>query len=111
MRTASLGGRSPCVASLALAPGAAAAPCVRVGVYQDDPGTGMPALKKQVGKGVTTISTYMTAGRPLSPSLIRAANKNKASLVVTWQPDGGRDGSEQPKYRLRRSPRASTTSR
>ena len=86
--------------TLALAPTAVAAPCVRVGVYQDDPGRGMPALKKQVGKGVTAISTYMTAGRPLSPSLIKAANKNRASLVVTWQPDAGRDGSEQPAYRL-----------
>ncbi len=86
---------------LAVVPAAAAAPCVRIGVYQDDPGRGMPALKKQVGKGVTAISTYMTAGRPLSPSLIRAANKNRSVLVVTWQPDAGRNGSEQAKYRLR----------
>ena len=86
---------------LALAPAAHAAPCVRVGVYQDDPGRGMPALRKQVGRGVTAISTYMTAGRPLSPSLIKAANRNRSTLVVTWQPDAGRDGSEQPSYRLK----------
>ena len=99
MRSVPLAGAAV-LATLALAPSAMAAPCVRVGVYQDDPGHGMPALKKQVGKGVTAISTYMTAGKPLSPSLIKAANKNRASLVVTWQPDAGRDGSEQPKYRL-----------
>ena len=99
MRSVPLAGAAV-LAMLALAPSAMAAPCVRVGVYQDDPGRGMPALKKQVGKGVTAISTYMTAGKPLSPSLIKAANKNRASLVVTWQPDAGRDGSEQSKYRL-----------
>lgn len=99
MRSAPLAGAA-LLAALALAPAAHAAPCVRVGVYQDDPGRGMPALKKQVGKGVTAISTYMTAGKPLSPSIIKAANKNRASLVVTWQPDAGRDGSSQPAYRL-----------
>jgi len=99
MRSVPLAGAA-LLAALALAPSASAAPCVRVGVYQDDPGHGLPALKKHVGKGVTAISTYMTAGKPLSPSLIKAANKNRASLVVTWQPDAGRDGSEQPKYRL-----------
>lgn len=86
---------------LAAAPAAQAAPCVRVGVYQDNPARELPALRKQVGRNVTAISTYMTAGRPIHPSVIRAANKNRASLVVTWQPDGGRDGSSQPKHRLK----------
>ena len=99
MRSVPLAGAAV-LATLALAPSAVAAPCVRVGVYQDDPGRGLPALKKQVGKGVTAISTYMTAGKPISPKLIKAANKNRASLVVTWQPDAGRDGSSQPAYRL-----------
>ena len=88
------------VASLALAPGASAKSCVQVGVYQDDPVHGMAALRKSVGAGVGTISTYLTAGRPLSRALIRTANKRGASLMVTWQPDGGRDGAKQPKDRL-----------
>jgi hypothetical protein len=87
--------------ALALAPAAHAAPCLRVGVYQDDPGSTMAKLRKQVGPRVTAISTYMTAGRPISPSLIKAANRNRSMLVVTWQPEGGRDGSEQSKYRLK----------
>jgi hypothetical protein len=87
--------------ALALTPAAHAAPCLRVGVYQDDPGSTMAKLRKQVGPRVTAISTYMTAGRPISPSLIKAANRNRSMLVVTWQPDGGRDGSEQSKYQLK----------
>ncbi len=87
--------------SLSLASDAHAAPCLRVGVYQDNPARGLPALKKRVGRRVTAISTYMTAGRPLSPSLIRTANRNRARLVITWQPDAGRNGSKQPSYRLK----------
>jgi len=87
-------------AALALAPGASA--CVQVGVYQDDPVHGLAALRKSVGPGVGTVSTYLTAGRPLSSALIRTANKRRVSLLVTWQPDGGRDGASQPKYRLRK---------
>ncbi len=88
------------MASLALAPGASAKSCVQVGVYQDDPVHGMAALRKSVGAGVGTISTYLTAGRPLSRALIRTANKRGASLMVTWQPDSGHDGAKQPRYRL-----------
>jgi hypothetical protein len=84
----------------ACAPAAGAA-CLRVGVYQDDPGRGLPALRKQVGPGVSAISTYMTAGRPLSPGVIRTANRLRASLVVTWMPDAGRSGATQPAYRLK----------
>ncbi|HEX6945601.1 MAG TPA: glycosyl hydrolase, partial [Casimicrobiaceae bacterium] len=85
---------------LVLVPTAGAA-CFSVGVYQDNPGKGLPALRKSVGRGVTAISTYMTAGRPISPSLIKAANRNRARLVVTWMPDAGRNGAAQPKYRLK----------
>jgi hypothetical protein len=88
------------VAALALAPAASAKTCVQVGVYQDNPVTGLSALRKSVGPGVGTVSTYLTAGRPLSRALIRTANRRKVALMVTWQPDGGRDGSAQPKYRL-----------
>lgn len=84
----------------ALAPAAGAA-CLRVGVYQDDPARGLPALRGTVGKGVTAISTYMTAGRPLAPALIRTANRHRASLVITWMPDSGRSGPSQPAYRLK----------
>ena len=86
--------------ALALAPAAQAA-CLRVGIYQDDPARSLPALRKHVGSGVTAISTYLTAGRPLSPALVRTANRNRAQLVVTWLPDGGRDGATQPGYRLK----------
>jgi hypothetical protein len=85
---------------LALTPAAQAA-CLRVGVYQDDPARQLPALRKQVGPRVTVISTYMTAGRPMSPSVVRTANRTRSMLVVTWQPDSGRNGSSQPKYRLK----------
>lgn len=87
------------IAALTLAPAASA--CIRVGVYQDDPAGGLPALRKRVGNGVSAISTYLTAGRPLSSGVVRTANRNRASLVVTWLPDSGRDGSAQPAHRLK----------
>lgn len=90
------------VAALALAPGASAKTCVSVGVYQDDPLHGLATLQKSVGPGVGTLSTYLTAGRPLSNALIHTANRRHVSLLVTWQPDGGHDGATQPKYRLRK---------
>ncbi len=89
--------------ALGLVPASASAAgaCVKVGVYQDNPASGLPALKKKVGPGVSTISTYLTAGSPLSSSLVRTANRNRATLMVTWLPDAGRDGSAQPRYRLK----------
>ena len=77
------------LATLALAPAAAsAAPCVQVGVYQDDPGHGMPALQEQVGKGVAAISTYLTAGQAaVAEPRSRRRTRTARSLVVTWQPD------------------------
>jgi len=91
-------------AALVLAPAASAsgASCVNVGVYQDNPASSLPALKKHVGAGVTSISTYMTAGRPLAPSIIAMANRSHAALLVTWQPDAGKSGAKQPGYRLGR---------
>jgi hypothetical protein len=89
------------ISLLALAPASSASACITVGVYQDNPARSLPALTKQAGPGVSAISTYLTAGQPLAQSLIATANRNHASLIVTWQPDGGRDGATQRRYRLR----------
>jgi hypothetical protein len=89
---------------VALIAGAAAAPasaCITVGVYQDDPVQSWHALTKSTGSGLSAISTYLTAGRPLAQDLITTANRYHAKLVVTWDPDGGNDGANQPKYRLK----------
>ncbi len=79
---------------------ATAASCITVGVYQDNPTKGLPALRKSTGPGVSAISTYLTAGQPLDGALVTAANREHARLVVTWQPDSGTDGANEPKYRL-----------
>jgi hypothetical protein len=86
-------------ASVLTAAGTAAA-CVTVGVYQDNPTASLPRLERQVGAGITTISTYLTAGQPLAQSVITTANKLHASLMVTWEPVGKSDRPNQPKYRL-----------
>ena len=85
---------------LAAASAATAASCITVGVYQDNPARGLPALRKSTGPGVGEISTYLTAGQPLDGALITTANRYHARLIVTWQPDSGADGANQPKYRL-----------
>jgi hypothetical protein len=77
-----------------------AAACITVGVYQDDPSTSLAPLAKSVGPGITTISTYLTAGQPLAASLIATANKRNAALLVTWEPDNGNETASQPGYRL-----------
>ena len=77
-----------------------AAACVTVGVYQDNPTASLASLDRQVGPGITAISVYLTAGRPLAQSVITTANKLHARLIVNWQPDNGRNGANQPKYRL-----------
>lgn len=77
-----------------------ASACVTVGVYQDKPASSLPPLERQVGAGITAISTYLTAGQPLAQSVIATANKLHASLVVSWEPAGGSDSPDQPKYRL-----------
>jgi hypothetical protein len=86
-------------AALCLAPAAQA--CISVGVYQDNPSASFGRLAHASGPGLSVISTYLTAGRQLSPSLIQSANRDHASLLVTWDPDAGSDGANQPHYRLR----------
>ncbi len=74
---------------------------VEVGVYQDDPARTVPALRKAAGPRATAvISTYVTGGRTVPPAVIALQKRTKARLLVTWMPDGGRDGAAQPKYRL-----------
>jgi hypothetical protein len=90
----------PAVLVSALASAAPAAACLTVGVYQDNPASSLRPLDRSVGSGITVISTYLTAGQPLAQSLITTANRDNASLLVTWDPDGGRDGASQPHYRL-----------
>jgi hypothetical protein len=85
---------------LATASAATASPCITVGVYQDNPARALPALRKSTGPGLDAISTYLTGGQPLDAQLITTANRYHARLVVTWQPDSGIDGANQPKYRL-----------
>lgn len=92
---------------VALSPGVGAAQaankktCVHIGVYQDKPEKSLKRLQKRVGK-VGVLSTYLTGGRLLSPALIRLANERNVQLMVTWMPDSGRDGANQPRYRLGR---------
>jgi mannan endo-1,4-beta-mannosidase len=87
-------------AAATLAAAAPASACITVGVYQDNPAASLTALTRSAGSGVTAISTYLTAGKPLSQALINLANRNHASMIVTWNPDGGQDGAVQPGYRL-----------
>ena len=76
--------------------------CVTVGVYPYNPARALPALHRTVGRGITAVSVYLTAGRPLAQSVIDAANRADATLIVTWEPDGGHDGASQPRFRLTR---------
>jgi Glycosyl hydrolase family 26 len=78
----------------------AAARCVRVGVYADNPTQALLALRRSAGSGITVISAYLTAGKALPASLISAANSDDAQLLVTWEPDDGADGAKQPSHRL-----------
>ena len=78
---------------------ASAATCVQVGVYQDDPAHQLPALQRKA-PGIRWLSAYVTAGKPVDPALVKLANKRRVGLLVSWLPDGGRDGATQPKYKL-----------
>ncbi len=89
------------LATLALAASRASA-CVEVGIYRDNPQTTIAPLQKQVGKGLSVISTYVTVGRPVDPAVIALARTRKAKLLVTLMVDNGRDGSNQPSYSLAR---------
>jgi hypothetical protein len=83
-----------------LACAAPASACITVGVYQDSSRSALAGLNRQVGPGIGAISTYLTAGQPLSQSIIATANRLHTRLMVTWDPDGGRDGARQRHYRL-----------
>jgi hypothetical protein len=86
--------------ALALAAASPAAACLTVGVYQDTPAA-VTQLTRATGPGITTLSIYLTAGQPIAQPVIDAANKARARLLVTWDPDGGGDGATQPRYRLK----------
>jgi hypothetical protein len=88
------------LATTAAGPSLAAARCVRVGVYADDPAQALPALRRSAGSGISVISAYLTAGRSLPASLISAANGDNAELLVSWEPDDGSDRADQPGHRL-----------
>ena len=70
-----------------------------MGLYADDPARTLLALKRSAS-GITVISAYLTAGKAVPASLIAAANRDDAELLVTWEPDGGSDGPDQPAHRL-----------
>lgn len=88
------------IATAAVATPVAAADCVRVGVYADQAVPTLQALKRSAGSGITVISAYLTAGRTVPSSLIAAANRDDAELLLTWEPDDGSDGADQPTHRL-----------
>lgn len=83
-------------ATLAAAPAAHA--CVQVGVYQDDPAGQLAGVQRKAG--ARWLSAYVTGGQTLPPALVKLANRRKVGLVVSWLPDGGRDGARQPRHRL-----------
>jgi hypothetical protein len=88
-------------AGVVTAPSASAR--IEVGVYQDDPVRGVPALRASAGPKTTrVISTYVTGGRTVDPRLVALANRTGSRLLVSWMPDGGNQvaGPRQPKYRL-----------
>jgi hypothetical protein len=82
-------------------PAPASAAALQVGVYQDDPVAGVPVVRVKIGKRATrVISTYVTGGQVVSPKVIALARSTKARLMVSWLPDGGKDGASQKRYRL-----------
>ena len=81
-----------------------AAAKVEIGVYQDDPLRGVPALRAAAGpKATRVISVYVTGGKTVDPRVIALAQRTKARLMVSWMPDAGKDGVRQPRYRLVRT--------
>jgi hypothetical protein len=80
----------------------AAHACVNVGVYQDNPPRTLPALAKAVGPGVSTLSIYVTTGKPIDPKVLTLVKARRLRLIVSWLPDNGSDGANKPKYRLSR---------
>jgi hypothetical protein len=94
-----LGAGSALVAALAIAAPAGAA-CIKLGVYQDNVAKTLPPLSKTVGPGLKTVSVYVTAGTGLDPKLVTLANDKKLTLLVSWMPDKGKDGTAGSKYSL-----------
>jgi hypothetical protein len=86
--------------ALAAAGPAPASACLTVGVYQDNPAASLAALQRSARGGISELSTYLTAGQPLSSSLIETANRDRVGLTVTWEPDGGTDPAGVSHYRL-----------
>jgi hypothetical protein len=81
----------------------AAAARIEVGVYQDNPVAGVPALTRVVGRRSTrVISTYVTGGKLVEPSVVALARRTHARLLVSWMPDGGKEGAKQPRFKLSR---------
>ena len=81
----------------------AAAARIEVGVYQDNPVAGVPALTRTVGRRSTrVISTYVTGGKLVEPSVVALARRTHARLLVSWMPDGGKEGAKQPRFKLSR---------
>jgi hypothetical protein len=94
-------GLAAALGAVAAQPPPAAAKRIEVGVYQDDPARTVPALRRAVGaRGTRVISTYVTGGQVVGPAIIALQKRTRARLLVTWMPDGGRDGARQPRYRL-----------
>jgi hypothetical protein len=87
-------------ATVAATATAAAASCVRVGIYADNPVSALPTLTRTVGRGISVISAYVTAGETIPDSVITVANSEHAQLLLTWDPDDGADGAHQPSHRL-----------
>lgn len=91
--------RTTLALTLALAAGATpAAACIDLGVYQDTPSSGLPALTSTVGRSVNTVSVYITAGKGLNPALATLAKARGLKLLVTWAPDNGTESATQPGF-------------
>jgi hypothetical protein len=94
-----LGAGTALVAALAVAAPAGAA-CIKLGVYQDNVTKTLTPLSSAVGPGLKTVSVYVTAGTGLDPKLVTLANDKKLTIIVSWMPDKGKDGSAGSKYSL-----------
>jgi hypothetical protein len=94
-----LGAGSALVVALAIAAPAGAA-CIKLGVYQDNVAKTLTPLTKAVGPGLKTVSVYVTAGTGLDPQLVALANDQKLTVLVSWMPDKGKDGTAGSKYSL-----------
>lgn len=89
------------VAVVGAGPPSASAARVEVGVYQDAPQTGVPALRAASGPRATrVISVYVTGGTTVPPQVVALAKRTRSRLLVTWMPDSGKTGAGQPRYRL-----------